>query len=639
MTKIHNTKLVISITFLLATLAIVTASVLFSVLPLATATSEDDDYIFNSRSELYLVYDFEEIDDEELTDLVSAIFEVNYLGPRAWGEDEEKMPHEIVIGEVDREISEVAYTYLRQLPAEGEDDVRFLVYSDGTSVALAYDSDVGNFTRGIAIEYFTENYIVDELVLEEGIAYKTAFNLYDYLEKKDNEYFEKRWATITEKLGEGGEEIVAALKSYYELYDGEKIITWLAKLYEPSICVCAKLEGESECLKTKYCGTGGFYYSNSARDNQGFLPDAESCAQALSILGNCGITYGLSGSGYSAVVPDWMAKQICDFIYNLQEPDGFFYHPQWGESITTSRRGRDLSWCTGILKTYNKVKKYTTSSSLPESEYRLETKLGASSVSAVSKVIATAAVAVAPHLETLEKFAQYLEDLDIYNRSYHAGNTLSAQASQIKARGQEYVDLMMDKLNEVYNYYGNGTWHHTVNYYAINGVMKISGRYDGSGMCIPNAELTCRAAFDAIGSDEEVKDIVDIWNPWVAFNNCINNIRKYADNGAEKAEALREELTLEYAQAVINTRDKLALFRKEDGSFSYQKNHSSATSQGAPVAVPKTNEGDVNATVIATNNFTYELFQILPVGRVQFCLSKERYVFYKILEDIAPQND
>ena len=631
-------KVVLSLVLMLS-LCLGLASCTIPWSPTTPPTEEKENLIYDKNSELYLVYDTETISDEAISGVTQALFD-NGISPRSLSILGEQKTHEIIFGKSDREVSKTAYARLERMDKNSEDDTRIAVYSDGSSVAFAYDDDIGNFTRDIAFRYFIDNMVAEELVLEKGKVYEECFNLYEYLAEKDAEYYEKTWSYIAETLGKDGEDVVEALRSYYTLYEGEKIITWVANLFDPSICICHGLDGEMECKKNnKYCGTGGFYYSNSARDNVGFLPDAESCAQALSIIGNCGITYGLPGSGYSAVVPEWMAKQICDFIYNLQEPDGFFYHPQWEKNITDSRRGRDLSWCNGILNTYNVSKRYTSASSssyefVPENE--ITGQLGASSVSAVSKVIATAAVAVAPHLETLEAFAQYLEDLDIYNNSYSAGNTLSAQASQINARGQEYVDLMMDKLNEVYNYYGNGTWHHTVNYYAINGVMKISGRYDGSGMCIPNAELTCRAAFNAIGSDEPVKDIVDIWNPWVAFNNCIDNIRKYADNGAEKAEALREELALEYAQAVIDTRDKLALFKKEDGSFSYQQKNSSSSSQGAPVAVGGTNEGDVNATVIATNNFTYELFQIIPVGRVHFCLTKERYVFLKAVDSLSP---
>lgn len=597
---------------------------------------EPDNLIFNKDSELYFVYNPEEFD---FTSLEQRLYDFTNIGiyPRPVTPDYEVQKHEIVLGTSGRQITKDAKMYLERMDLKGEEETRYCIYSDGSSVAIVFDDDIGDFTVNLALDYFVNNYLSEEVCIPKGVVKSDCFDLYEYLGEQDTLYYEKYWKSVSEKLGEDGKAVVDALQSFYSLYEGEKIITWLMNLYDPSICVCHGLDGDMECKKNnKYCGTGGFYYSNSARDNVGFLPDAESCAQALSIIGNCGITTGLKGYGYSAVVPKEMADQICRFIYNLQEPDGFFYHPQWEKNISDSRRGRDLSWCNGILHTWNYGKKYTSASTyelLPEEN--MTDRLQGSKVEAVSKVISTAAVAVAPHLETLEAFEKYIrEDLDIYNKSYSAGNSLSAQSAQIIARGPEYEELLMDILTEVYNYHGNGTWHHKVNYYAINGVMKISGQFTSRRIRIPNVELTCRAAFAAIGSDEEVKDIVDIWNPWVAFNNCIDNIETC--DGAEAAEAMRNELLASYAEAVIDTRDKLALFKKADGSFSYKQKSTSTTSQGAHVSVAGYDEGDVNATVIGTNNFTYELFQILPVGRVSFCRTKERLIFLNMVEDLTP---
>ncbi len=602
-----------------------------------------DNFIYNFESEFYIVYDSTKTSTVRIEELIY-LFVNESIYPRpidvsAETYDGAMYEHELVIGETPREISATAYQYLERNDKNGDEITRYCIYSNGSSIAIAFDADYGDFTLDASLDLFSEKYICEQLCLAKGIAENASFNLYDKLLEDDTKYYENAWNNLRTKLGEGSDGIIKALQSYYGLYEGEKIVLWLANLYDNNICVCKSIDGKLECEKTVFCGTGGFYYSNSARDNAGFLPDAESIAQALSIIGNCGISYGLPGGGYSAVLPDWMAKQICDYIYNMQESDGFFYHPQWGKDITLSRRGRDLGWCDGILDTYGVGKKYTSASS-SSFEYNTESgmteRLGASAVKAVSKVINTASVAVAPHLETPEAFAQYLEDLDIYNNSYSAGNTLSAQGSQIKARGQEYGDILINKLNEVYNYYGNGTWHHTVNYYAINGVMKISGSYARWKTEIPDGERTCIAAFEAIGSNEAVKDVVDIWNPWVAVNNVLDNIRSYAANGTEKAEQLRLGFYDEFIDAIIHTRDKLALFKKLDGSFSYQQDHSSSTSQGSNVAVPGSNEGDINATVIATNNFTYEIFQILGVSRIPFCKTKDRLVFLNAVESLAP---
>ena len=51
-----------------------------------------------------------------------------------------------------------------------------------------------------------------------------------------------------------------AIEDATDMY-GTKTYEWLAGLWEPEI--------------------GGFYYSNSGRDYEGFLPDIESTCQAL----------------------------------------------------------------------------------------------------------------------------------------------------------------------------------------------------------------------------------------------------------------------------------------------------------------------------------------------------------------------
>ena len=330
-------------------------------------------------------------------------------------------------------------------------------------MAIAYDIETGNFTRKIALDYFIENYIKEELYLKAGVVHAESFNLIERLGAMDKAYMDERWQKMSDTLGAGGADVVEAFKSFYELYDGEKIIRWLTALYDPAICVCYGLDGETECKQTKYCGGGGFYYSNSGRDHFGYLPDAESCAQALSIIGNCGMTRGLRGGGYTSVIPEEMADSICDYLYELQEDDGFFYHPQWPRDYIISenklsRRGRDHTWCTNILHECGRPKKYyNVNASAYKTDNDLSGFLGGSTVAAVSKVISTADFVVAPHLQTLDAFKQYLKELDIEHKSYPAGNTLSSQSSQIYARGQEYVDAMVEELLRIYNMYNNGT--------------------------------------------------------------------------------------------------------------------------------------------------------------------------------------
>ena len=634
-------KIVLVIASLVLTLLCFTSCDISSLIQKPeTENKIPENLIFNETSELYLVYDPESVPVDYANKLTDALMEIGIF-PRTVSIGSDKQEHEILLGKTDRDLSDTAYARLDRLDKNTDNDVRYCIYSDGSSVAIAYDEDYYHFTLDAVIDCFLANYAVKELTLARGVAQESCYNLYEYLEEKDTEYFTKKWEALGNAVGTHGDAIVAAFKNLYELYDGDALIRWYSNLYDPSICVCTAIYGATECQKDNaICGTGAFYYSNSARDNAGFLPDAESTAQALSFLGNCGIASGIGGN-YKAVVPDWMAEQIVDFIYNLQDPDGFFYHPQWGKNITTSRRGRDYNWCIGILETYGKAKKYDSvvdASAMSVTDGNITGRLGSSVFATVSKVaLAESETLIPDHLKTLDAFKQYLIDLDIPHKSYSAGNTLSAQGSQIAARGAEYGEALIEHLNACQ--YDNGIWHEKTDYYGINGLMKISGSYGRFNAEIPNAEIACRAAFAAIGSSEDVKDVVDIWNPWVAINNVLSNIKKYGgSNGPEKAQQIRSDFMLEAAQAIIDTKAKLSLFLKEDGSFSYQQTHSSATSQGAPAAVPGTNEGDVNATDIATTHTVHEIFNALELSsyRVPLCYTSERAVFYETVCNLTP---
>ena len=603
---------------------------------------EAENLIYNADSELYFVYDTEKFEQEEINDLMDPFFGYE-ISPRIWSADELPKPHEIVVGNVGRPISNTAYSRLERMDKNSEDDGRFVIYSDGSSVCIAYDEEYGDFTRKIALDYFVNNYISGELILAPGVAHQESFNIPEYLGEQDALYYEQAWGEIADILGPDGDEVVSALKAFYSLLDGEAVITWLVGQFDPSICMCHALEGKNECEKTRYCGGAGFYYARSSRDNIGFMPDAESTAQALGLITGSGIAHGLSVGGYKGVIPKEYAEKICHFIYNLQDSDGFWYHPQWGKEISDNRRGRDNSWCTDILATYGVAPKYPTVASYDyKSESALPGALGNSSVAAVSKVIRTSDSEnlLPEHLQSLDNFKKYVEELDLENMSYNNGNLLSAQASQIQKAGKEYVQVIADELLRIYNMYNNGTFHHTVNYYAINGVMKLIGFLNYVHEPIPDEELTVRACFDAISSDEPVKDIVDLWNTWTGLRRVFQAIiSSDPQDGPNRVSEIKEALYPEYAGALRVTRDKLSLFRKDDGSFSYNKGKTSTTSQGAHVSMAGVDEGDVNATIIGTSSFTAELFVILEdygIRRLPFALTRERYIFYKLLQELEP---
>ncbi len=608
-------------------------------------TEEAENLIYNEHSKLYFVFDSDALTEDDINRIIMAFIEEGIsIEPRSV--DAEPAEHEIVIGNVGREVSDTAYDQLDRIEVSSDVDLRYLVYSNGSSIALAYEEDREGYCLDKALELLLENYVKDELILSRGPYDKTAFNLYDYLAEVDAPYYQDKWANIAQAAGTNGKSLVTSLQGLYSLYNGENLISWLANLYDTNICVCSALSGVEGCTgESPLCGSGGFYYSNSARDNYGFLPDAESTVQALGFLGDCGINAGLGG-GYVSVVPEWMAEQIVDFIYNLQDADGYFYHPQWGKAIGDSRSGRDLNWCNNILKAFGVQPKYTTPSDSPSvdeiSQDFVTGRLGRSSVSAVSKVVATAGDLPA-HLQSLKAFKNYVIGLDFYNKSYNAGHTISSQLSQIKAADTRngntaYADFVISHMNEVKAFYGNGTWHSEVNYFAVNGIMKISGVYSGLGREIPDAEATCRASFKAVMSEETTSGVVDIWNAWEAVSRVLNNIRDYSEGGAATAAELAGSFFDEAPEAIDKTREKLSEYIKNDGSFSYTKLYSSETSQGVQAAVPNSVEGDVNATVIATNYMIDSIFASIGLSSysVTICRTRERAIFYDIIEDLSP---
>ena len=388
---------------------------------------------------------------------------------------------------------------------------------------------------------------------------------------------------------EVGEDITDALRDFYTLYTDE-LIDWFAGLYD---------------IKT-----GGYYYSNSARDNEGFFPDAESTCQALGFWSDSGLCAEVGGS-FAGGVPEWMGEDICRFISSLQDPDGYFYHPQWGKDIGISRRARDLNWCTRILSRFGKSTKYPTIFDAPTNDEK------------------DAATLIPEHLKGAEEFKKYLVSLNLNQYSYNKGSELSSQTDQIQARG---LDGQLIAFLNATQHPETGLWHDEANYYGVNGLMKLSGIYVSTGNLIPNAMNAAASAADAIISDEPTTSVVCLWNTWVAVSRVCAGLRKSGGEiGAHQAEEIVKMMRERGVACIKKSKEKLAPFKKADGAFSYKPDSSSPTSQGVPVAIKGTPEGDVNATVIASSlmlNSIYDALNVPKDARVPmfFECDRQRYV-------------
>jgi len=387
---------------------------------------------------------------------------------------------------------------------------------------------------------------------------------------------EAAWKRLEEEVnrrGADGKAVAEAMKDYYSIYD-ERMLRWMGGLFDPEI--------------------GGFYYSNSARDNECaeyrgemcyFLPDIESTVQATNVLLSTGVI------DTCADLPGWMREKIRTFVCSLQSPeDGYIHHPQWaGKHEIPSRISRDLLWATQLAQKYGFALPYPTA---------YERLNAIAEGRADEKEIA----AQPEELRSKEAFLRYISAMDWKNNAYVWGNRVAAQSNQIIAAG--LVDTAADYMDSIQNAH-NGLWGDQVGYMGNNALMKITGFYDAVKRPIPRAELAVREAMKCLVTDEFARTACYQFNVWYSILNIMTNLRRFGgEEGAASAQAISDELLRNAPELIRATKEKILTFRKEDGSFSILTDRTSPISQGMPVAVEGTNEGDLNALTLCSGGIS-----------------------------------
>ena len=417
---------------------------------------------------------------------------------------------------------------------------------------------------------------------------------------------------------------------YKDMFGTGDLIEWAANLYDPVI--------------------GGFYYSNSARDNDGFLPDIESTKQAMEWLLYFSTKDEL-GNEIKSFYPEWMKKQVIKFLKERQDENGYFYHPQWDKAFTDTkhnRRGRDLDWACSLLLQMDEAPTYDTPNGVrgngllwdgtPVSNYiRSEKKDDPTPVKEAF---------VTPHLKDKQSFIEYLGKFDLNGASYSTGNTLESQATQIFMRDAQLKEAGIDyslceTLKEWFDKHQNkqnGLWTlgENITRSGINGLLKISGTYNRVKQPIPNPELGIASAIKIIEEDSNVATVCDVLNPWYALSVLTSNIKNYhnADESesGKKAKDAMQYIFAHSPEMISATKNLIMQFKKPDGSFSYCKTHSSMYSQKHIVAVADTNEGDVNATIIGSAAVVGHIFHLLGADRIPAFTTADKMRLLNILE-------
>ncbi len=569
--------------------------------------------------------------------------------------------YEIIIGETDRALSKKAYTLLSRIEKEDEDfDTSYLIYSDGKSVAVAFDEGTlgDTLARDAAIAALTEEILAgkSQMSFTEGVLKEETLNIIEKLDAEDAETEKAELDKLLQILG-GDDLAKSTLEEIvkFRTFASPELIRWLANLYDPE--------------------TGGFYYSNSGRNTIGYAPDIESTEQAFNLLSSSG---ALSAIGSSpANLPDWMKEALVNWIKPMQDTNGYFYHPQWGKELTDSRfarRGRDLWRAENLLRWCGVSPTYTTPNGTkgdftlvdgtkvnpdgtPVSEVNLTGKLSSSPSSAVAKISSLKATSsnYPSHMKDEASFLAYLNTFDIKHDSYYAGNEIASQAkeianreSQLKAENSSFsIKATLEKwLNDSQNP-ENGLWYY-VNagadnysiYDGVNGLLKISALYNEVGIEFPNPMAAIDSAIRAIYTDEDPLTVCYTYNTWFAVKNIFDNLTMFSSNPEQTEKdiaEIRASLLADAPNAIKITREKVAKFLKDDGSFSYYQKKTSHGSMGMPVAVPNVNEGDINATLICGISTAGYMYQVLGIEEYMPSLYGRStwYKFLSIIDDIG----
>ena len=469
------------------------------------------------------------------------------------------------------------------------------------TITIARDTEIDFFMKDLTYKQMKERAFTE-----------TSENKLSRADKYTDFYQRERlWSLV---IGEKG---AKALRESSERLFGEDIYEWLAALYDPA--------------------SGVFYYSNSARDNFGYLPSIDNLGQGVNIL----FSLGLGASGPEMLSPEHKARVAAWAGLYHSGRDGYFYHPQWGSGASDSRRGRDLTSLIALFTNYGEGRFLFS-----DANYRLSggtqgnvgtvkpiTYLlsGASPAEAASRVLNSAVTASkvksVAHLDSPSALESYLDGLwTRYNGdSYQAGSTVASQAGEIRAAGlsETCINWLNAKQKSVQDSLAaegkpyNGIWEKQINYRTISGLLKISGIYNTLGyeFLYPDAALSSTIQVmtrDIEDYDPDTSGIVYVYNPPRAIENILINQKSF---GKDDSLSLRISSILRESSEdiILVTEKKLMLYKKPDGSFSYYPTHSSETSQNSPAAVPGTNEGDVNATSLAFGTRT-ALFSIFGLA-------------------------
>ena len=351
---------------------------------------------------------------------------------------------------------------------------------------------------------------------------------------------------------------------------GKELLDWLISMYDPE--------------------TGGFYFSASARDNEGFAPDIESFVQALSIMQRLGL---LKNENRVWQMPEWFREKSVKFLQERQNPDdGYFYDPQFKKFTNQAKKERNSSFAVSCLRSdLNSAPLYLTAEERLKEEKSIEEKQDSGKANSEDRY------------KSPEAFIAWLEDISSRQKnSYFWGSDISSARDMIEAAG--YTDILVDWLVEKQNVQ-NGSWEKDFGETAVDGILKISGFFNKNTRPYPNYE---KALVNIVKYAETFSPTSgsSLWNPIGAAKIIINSLDEIDPKVAMTVNS-------SIANVLIRSAQQCDKFRKDDGGYSYYLNNSSVYSNDVVVSMGLA-EGDVNAVSLVSLVY-YDAYDLAGIPR------------------------
>ena len=500
----------------------------------------------------------------------------------SYGTDKnEKTGVEFVFGNTSRAITDRAKG---SLPALDGDDAAYAIYFDEDGVAVVWNHDYA----GIAgVKYFSETYLTENVLkIASGTVYVGHISVSEYKaqmdreaaeeaaqkEREEEERIERVWATRFDVISDP--QLKAAVKDFYEtFYEPEKIIRWWAGLYDPE--------------------RGAFYYANSARDNDGFLPDMESTYQIV----NRFRTFNSNLAEYLG--PTITAKMI-KFYQDMQDPsDGYFYHPQWTKAQSRQnnmRYTRDQDWALSVLDWLHSEPKYTPA------KYRIN------SAGLYDEEVPRLLSSGSGWQANETSVRNYVNNLIDTTTCEQWGNQLDTQISNFEAAGvlQYVVDVLDERVNPTYGLWVTG-YNESTDTYSINAggtevpygiftnTYKVMKVYNAANRFFAHSTKMVENAIKAINSRDAGARVTYIFNPWATLGQVRTNLKNGGSKGIAPLAEYDNLIQTNILGMIDALKSSLGIYKHADGSYSYLPDgRSAATIYSTPVSLGL-NEGDVNA--------------------------------------------